>query len=412
MFIAFCASASAQRMNIQNALNALRNNEYDKAIEYIEMAGQNPSTSDDPKTWVTMGDIYLKIQADPNETDKEAYKKAAEAYLKAAELRSSYERAKVTQNLMSFAYNYYNEAVKLYNDKQLNEAYEAARKTVEIHQLEEGKRFSNPGFDTVASQARVLMAYSAYNNGDFEQAIPILKELVNDPINQSANFYILLASSYAKQNQENQFLATIEEGLKKYPDNMNLRNEELNYYIRSNRLTELIDKLKLAMEANPSNAEYPYNLGKVYLEMAFPNSGTDGAEAAEKPAQFDEYISQAKTYYQQALALDPENPGYLYEAGVLYYNQASEIDGEMAKLGISEADNRKYNELAKERNALFEKAEPYFTKVVAIIEPKLAEATNDDKFVMESALQALRQMYVRLDKMDKANEMKTKLDQI
>lgn len=403
--------ASAQRMNIQNAINALRNNEYDEAIEYIEMAEVNPSTADDPKTWVTKGDIYIKIQADQDQNKPEAYQKAAAAYMKAAELKSNYERAKVTQNLLSAAYNYYNDAVRSYNEKDLEKAYSLAKGTLDIYQMEEGKRFSNPGFDTVASQARVLMAYSAFNSEDYNKAIPVLQKLVEDPISQSANFYILLASSYARQNQDDAFLKTIEEGLAKYPDNVNLRNEELNYYIRNNRQADLIEKLKKAMEAEPSNAEYAYNLGKVYLEMAFPNAGSQGEDSA-RPAEFDSYIKEAETHYSKALSLDPNNPGYQYEAGVLYYNQASEIDGQMVQLGTSEAENKKYNELAKQRNALFDKAEPYFLKVVSLLEPRLAEATNDDKFVMESALKALSQMYARQDKLEKAQEMKNKLDNL
>src|SRR5690606_2410282 len=135
-----------------------------------------------PETWVAMGDIYIKIQADESQNNKEAYKKAAEAYKKAAELKSSYERAKVTQNLLSVAYNYYNDAVRHYNDKELDKAYESAKGTLDIYSMEGGKRFSSPGFDTVASQARVLMAYSAFNSEDYQKAIPILRELIEDPI--------------------------------------------------------------------------------------------------------------------------------------------------------------------------------------------------------------------------------------
>ncbi len=410
-FMIMGTMVSAQRMNVQNALNSLRNNEYDKAVEYIDMAATNPATAEDPKTWVTMGDIYIKIQADESQNNKEAYKKAAEAYKKAAELKSSYERAKVTQNLLSVAYNYYNDAVRHYNDKELDKAYESAKGTLDIYSMEGGKRFSSPGFDTVASQARVLMAYSAFNSEDYQKAIPILRELIEDPISQSANFYILLATAYSRQNQEDRFLQTIEQGLAKYPDNMNLRNEELNYYIRNNRQADLIEKLKLALEADPSNAEYAYNLGKVYLEMAFPNAGKEDGESS-RPQEFDQYIQEAEKYYKKALSLSPDNPGYQYEAGVLYYNQASELDGQMVQLGTSEADNLKYNELAKERNALFEKAEPYFVQVVNLLEPRFSEATHDDKFVMESALKALRQMYARQDKLDKAKEIKEKLDQL
>src|SRR5690606_30995545 len=119
---------------------------------------------------------------DPNENNKDAFKEAAHAYMKAAELKASYERAKVSQNLMSSAYHYYNDAVKQFNDKNLEEAYRSAKGTLDIHNLEDGKRFSNPGFDTVASQARVLMAYSAYNSNDYQKAVPVLKDLLQDPI--------------------------------------------------------------------------------------------------------------------------------------------------------------------------------------------------------------------------------------
>ena len=55
----------AQKQNIQTANDYLRDKDYDKAIEYITLAVNNPDTKDNVKAWFTRGNIYMAMQNEP-----------------------------------------------------------------------------------------------------------------------------------------------------------------------------------------------------------------------------------------------------------------------------------------------------------------------------------------------------------
>jgi len=402
----------AQKKNIQSARNSLKYKEYSEAIKYIDMATSDPSTKDDPKAWVVRGTIYLSMDQDPGYADKGHYKDAIASYMKVIELDPKHEAEAVNSGLIYSAYKSYNSAVVSYNAKKWDEAYESAKLTVDIHDLDGGKRFKNPGFDTVAAGALVIQAYSAFYDSKPDKALPALEALKNNPIEgNNANTYLIIADVYQKKGNQAKELATIEEAKAKFPNNPNVRNEELNFYIRTKQQDKLIKKLEDAVSAEPGNAVYQYNLANAYTNMAFPKK-SDG-KADTPPPNYTELIAKAEKGFEQAIALDPENVGYHYDMGVLFFNQASQVTEQMNEVtGTSAEDDKKYNELKKIREGLFTKAFPHLEKVYTTYEPKLNSLDEDNKFIYKSSIAAMREIYARQNKLDKAAELKKKFDAV
>lgn len=396
----------AQKKNIQSATNSLRNKEYQDAMNFIEQAIKDPTTKEDPKAWLTRAQIYAAMDQDPGYADKGYYKQALESYMKVAELKSTYETEQVNQGLMFGAFKSYNNAVVSYNQKAWNASFDNAKQAVDIYNLEGGKRFAgNKGFDTVAASAMVIQAYSAFYGEQLEQAIPVLEKLKNNPIEGNANVYLIITDAYRKLGMQDKELATIEEAKKRFPNNPNIRNEELNYYIRTKQQDKLIQKLEAAVAEEPGNAIYQYNLANAYTNMAFPKD-------APKPANYDELIAKAEAGFTKAVELDPGNVGYHYDMGVLYFNQASKVTDKMNEVtGTSAEDNKKWSALEAERNALFDKAFPHLEVVYTTYEPKVKELDADNKFMYQSALSAMREIYARQNKLDKASELKKKFEE-
>ena len=176
----------------------------------------------------------------------------------------------------------------------------------------------------------------------------------------------------------------------------------------------MLNKLEEAVTKDANNAELYFNLANIYTGVAFPKD-------APKPANYTQLVSKAEAAYTKALALDANNGGYNYNMGVLYYNQASDINKEInneadltnkAKPGAEKKKHEDaYNELITKRDGIFDKAVPYFDKSVSIFEPKVGSLNADDKFSYQSALTALREIYARKNNMDKSNEMKKKLEE-
>lgn len=411
MAAAIAVSAQAQKKNIQTASNKLRHKEYDEAIKYIDMALENPTTKDDPKAWFVKGSIYMNMQQDPGYEKDMPYKKAVDAYTKVVELDEKYEKDQVRQSLKFGAYQYYNEAVKAYSAKQWTAAYDLAKGTADIYNLKGGEYFKGDGsFDTVAAGALVIQAYSAFYDNKADIALPVLEELKNNPIEGNSNIYLIITDVYRKKGDLAKELATIEEAKTKYPNDKNIRNEELNYYIRTKQQDKLMQKLEEAVASDPNNPIYQYNLANAYTNMAFPKK--EDGETAPKPEKFDEYIAKAEAGFKKAIEMDSDNVGYQYDMGVLYFNQASEVTEQMNQItGTTAEDDAKYEALKKERDAHFANAFPYLEKVYNTLEPKVSELDADNKFIYQSAIVAMREIYARQNQLEKAKELKKKLQE-
>lgn len=399
-------NADAQKKNIQSASNSLRNKEYKEAVDFIEQAIGDPTTKDDPKTWFIRAQIYSAMDQDPGYADKSYYKQALESYLKVVELKPTYETEQVNQGLLFGAFKSYNNSVVAYNKKQWDDAFNSAKITADVYSLQDGKRFAgNKGFDTVAASAMVIEAYSAFYGEQIEKALPVLEKLKDNPIEGNANVYLIIVDAYRKLGKQDKELAIIEEARKRFPNNPNVKNEELNYYMRTNQQDKLMQKLEAAVAEEPGNAMYQYNLANAYTNMAFPKEGA-------KPANFKELIAKAEAGFTKALEIEPDNLGYHYDMGVLYFNQAQALTEQMNSIsGTSAEDNKKWEALNAQRNVFFDKAFPHLEKIYATLEPRQKDLDTDNKFIYQSSLAAMSQIYALQNKMDKVAEIKKKIEE-
>ena len=93
--LSMTATVNAQEENIQAAVSSLSNNEFEKAIEFIDLAAEHPTTKSDPKTWFTMGNIYIEMQQYEKYKNDPRIVKALDSYIKLAKLFPEYETDKV-----------------------------------------------------------------------------------------------------------------------------------------------------------------------------------------------------------------------------------------------------------------------------------------------------------------------------
>lgn len=397
--------AKAQRVNIQSASNSLRNKEYKDAVTYIERAVTDPSTISDPKAWFIRGQVYLSMDQDPGYADKGYYKEAIKSFQKVIELKPNYEQEQVMQGVLYGTFKSYNNSVIAYNAKKWDEAYENAEAVVNLYEAGRKMFAAHKNVDTIAAGALVIQAYSAFYGSQIDKAIPVLEKLKTNPIEGNADVYMIIADAYGKKGDQQKQLATIEEARAKYPTNTNIRNEELNFYIRTGQQDKLIQKLEAAVAAEPQNAAYQHNLANAYTNMAFPK--TSEGKPAPQPANFSELVGKAEAGFSKAISLAPDNIGYHYDMGVLVFNQATKIVEQM-----NDADDKKYAELEKVRDEYFAKAMPHFEAVEKGLEPMAKSLDNDNKFMYKSSLTAMREIFARQNKLDKSAELKKKIESI
>lgn len=399
--------AVAQNAAVQSAKNYAKEKDFENAKKYIDQALEDPSTKDKPKTWNAKGDIYLQMMEDPNyqKQTPPPFVEAAKAYMKVVDIDPDYEREEMDMKLLNIAQNFYNFGLDAYKAASYENSYQLFSGVTKIHELERGKRFkANKGFDTIAVHAREMMAYSALYQKKYDDARKEFELLKANPISKNPSVYISLSDIYSNQNKRDEQLKVLTEGRALYPNDANLRNEEINFYIATERIADLTKKLEEAIAQEPNNAELQHTLANIYNTMANPKEGA-------KPANAKELLAKAEAGYKKAIEISPNNAEYNFNFSVLYYMQAYEIVQQMNKLTESAEDMKKYNAWSKEKDELFKTALPYAEKAYTILSPKESELKGKDLEVYKSTVTELFELYAKLNMADKAKEFQKKKDE-
>lgn len=374
---------------------------YQKAKAAIDQAVRDESTKENAKAWFTRAAVYVGMQDNVELSESDPYKEGAEALKKAIELDKKYDKDPQAINLLAnSAFFYYNEGIQTYNNSKYSEAYKLFDEGISLVGPDKDKRFILlPVIDTIRAQSKMYMGFTSYYSGAYDQSIPLLKEAKASPyLDREANVYLVLAQAYEQQGKTAEQVALLKEGKAKFPNDKNIANAELNYYIKSGKQEEMTAKLEEAIAKDPENPDLVFNLGIIYEGMVKNN-----------PAEASVFSEKAEAAYKKALALAPDNANYHYQYGALYYNKAAELNGVMNDLGVGKADQLKYNELLKERDGLFAKALPLLEKGKDLYSAKEKNLSGEEKSFYRQSLEALSKIYSIQDRLDEAGAVKKKL---
>jgi Tfp pilus assembly protein PilF len=406
-------AAFAQKSQIRTANNYLGEQNYEKAKAAIEEAVTSDDTKDDPYAWFVRGMVYLTMQQQPANEGKELYNEAGKSFKKAIALQSDYKKEDVNNKLFAVAIYNYNTALGAYDKQDWNKAYQSFGEVVDIANLEDGKRFSGKNwlkFDTMAHQSSLYQGYAAYYGQRYDDALPLLVKAKNDPIAKAYNIYLMLADIYESKKDDANLMATLAEGKKEFPDEKAIANRELNMYIKAGKSEELVSKLQEAIKGDPNNPDLLFTLAVAYDNMANPKDAK-GNDLA-KPTNYAELFTKAEDAYKSALQA-ADKPEVNYNMGALYFNRAVVINEQMnAITGTSTDELKKYDGLKAQREEWFNKALPYFEKVVTVYDPQAASLKGEDKNTYMSAIVAAKEIYAKQNKLEKASDYKKKLEAV
>ncbi|KAA5536311.1 hypothetical protein F0919_01185 [Taibaiella lutea] len=389
---------------------------YAKAKEAIDLAVTNPDTKDKPETWLTKAGIYIGMQENPNLNADEPYKEGIAALNKAIELNPKLSTdEKVVNLLVNAAFHSFNDGVKTYNQSHYSDAYGLFKQSKTLLGEDKDKRFQAvPVVDTIRAQAVMYMGFNAYYssneqgadvNGKLDEAVKNLSQVKSSAYLSEPSIYLVLAQAYEKKGDKANQSATIAEGLSKFPNDKNLQALDLNLAISSGTQNEAITKMEDAINKDPKNADLYMNLGILNYNIAYPKDGSSNPKAAE-------YGAKAEAAYKKAVELAPDNGTYNFQLGSYYYNNASRILTVMNGLGTSKADQAKYDQLDKDKNAEFVKALPYLEKTRDIFSPKKDKLTKEQMTEYVNSLTGLKEIYARTEQTDKLAETRKLLKEV
>ncbi|RZK12134.1 MAG: tetratricopeptide repeat protein [Flavobacterium sp.] len=158
------------------------------------------------------------------------------------------------------------------------------------------------------------------------------------------------------------------------PDDSSLLLSEADLYLKTNDMEAYKNAINQVLEKDPNNVDLVFNLGVI------SNNNKD-PKGAEK-------------YYLRAIEINPNYANAYFNLSALKIDESQVLLEQMNKLGTSAADNKKYDALKKQRDAILQVVVSHLEKTISLDDKNTAAKTT------------LVSVYNALEMNDKAKALK------
>lgn len=205
---------------------------------------------------------------------------------------------------------------------------------------------------------------ATYLSGDHENAVPLVEQALDANFTLDGELYCIFYEMAKAANQLEKGKAKVEAVVAKFPSQKCLVNALVDYYItKGEDPSQAMTYVDKAIALDPNNASMYFIKGVIL----------------DKLGKADE----AEAIYMKTLELDPKNTDTYYNLAVLHYNQG--VNSNNASLEI------KYNtENAPKIAALEQESKDHFHKAIPFLEQILTIQPDH-----EEAKSLLKQLYIR-----------------
>jgi len=402
--------AMAQNKNVVSAINYLNYYAKDKNVDdlieakkYIDEAANNEETKAKVKTWAKRSEIYGALNSCKDEKVKALGINFLEEKFKSYQQVIALSTDKTTDaykdanaGLKGCASEYFNKGGAFYNTKDYSSALNSFETSIMINKDLLQKT------DTTGIYYAALCAGLSGNTVKakqyYKQAID-LKYGVAYNESEGVRPYGALAEIYRVEKNDAEYFNIVQVGRKMFPNNKDLLNMEMNYYINNGKLNEAATSIDEAIAKDPTNKMNYLNKGILYDNLANPKEG----KVDEK--KYDEYFNKAVDATKKAVELDPNFFDALFQLGALYFNKGVR-QNEFANTitGISAAELKKFEAESKKTDEIFKLSLPYFEKCETL--------GNTDKASLKALYLSMQQIYNRMEQPEKGKAMKEKAEKL
>jgi len=369
LMISSMVAFSQSKPKIEKAKILLDKNEIAEAKTIIDEAIVYEKTMDKVKTWYYRGLIYeaIYVSEDPaiQGLSEDPFSESAKAYMKVKEMENESGTYYIfaDQRITSLYSTAFNAAAEAYQNEEYEKAIENFNRVKMV--------FPN---DTTAW---MYAGYAANQMDNVELALENFEYLADNKM-ADVNVHRNIIYMYrAVVKDTSKAITAAEKARTQFPDDHDLKQDEISLLIISKRIDQAKDKLTAAIENDPDDAILYYEMGYIY-------------DASDK-------IDEAIEWYKKSVEKDPEFFDALYNLGVDYYNKGAEIlrKAQDMDLDTYQKEGKKVEEQA---NEVFNVALPYFERA--------HEVKPDDILTLET----LQTLYSLMKKYDKVNEVTEKLE--
>jgi tetratricopeptide (TPR) repeat protein len=261
---------------------------------------------------------------------------------------------------LNVAQYYSNKGMKLYSASDFKGAAESFKKVSEI---------------LPADTTFILNTIAAYSRARDTSGIIESYQKLNQ-FTKKPQYYYYIATLQKSKKDSLGYRKTLDSGLKAFPKDNSLVVEDLNYTLSHEKGSGKIAKIKKAIDLDPSNTSLYVVMGSAYEQLKKPDS--------------------AIITYKIAVLKDPSSFEANFNLGAIYFNQAAATIAAANKLPANKV--KEYDAAVVKFKKQLEEAKPYLEKANSINPKDL------------STLRSLREIYTRNNQLDKAKEVKAKMD--
>ncbi|AFU70245.1 PEP-CTERM system TPR-repeat lipoprotein [Psychroflexus torquis ATCC 700755] len=402
----------SQRGEIRDAESAVEDNNFKEALAQLDIA--KPLLADEKDKWViryhltkakTHGNLAEKKSGDDLISDMDIALQSLESVLS---MESENEEAlayqnKLRQTMVQTAIDGQNNGDFDIAEKLLYKTYELDRNDTVMLYYAASAAVNGKIYDKALDHYQKLLDIGF--NGATEQFVATNIESGEEEIFESKNMRdIAIKTSefknpskkmtpaltgeiaknitliYIQEDQPDKALSAIKKAKEENPEDMSLLQAEADLYYRIGKIDKYDEVMKQVVKMDPENPLLYYNLGVASEQLGDKKS--------------------AKEYYLQTIELDPEMVNAYINLAALTLSKEKDIVEEMNSLGNSRADNKKYQELNKQKKQFYKDALPYLEKA-SELNPK-----NMD------ALKTKLNIYYQLEMSDKAKVLQEKINSL
>lgn len=395
--------SQAQTLNVQSAAQDMKKGYLDKAKTEIDAACEHESTKNDAKTWYYAGLIYSQIGADISTNKKSKFNKLADdptsvyhtwlesalaAAMRCKELDTDNEYADRNNQVLRFVGNeYYTRAVAAYNEERNYD------KSITLCE-ESIKVFNASGDRKFAMDAYYLAGLAANNLHNTEAVLKYFKPLVRTRTDKK-EVYRTLFELYKSQKDTAEAVKLAKSYTKNCPTDFNSSLMMAEAYLLSGNVESGRQEIDKAINLSKDNPAVYIGLLSAAAGILVETQDYDGAQAK----------------YEESLSLRPNQFEANFGLGSMIYNRG--VDKLDAANAVPIDDESGLSDkLNEESKVFFRQSIQYFNAAIAYIDGLDESAKPAQRVNLYNCLNALKQIYVRLEMYDELKPINARLTQI
>jgi len=352
--------------------------DFAKAEELINQALTNPETKDQAETWNVAGFIqkrrsekemenaYLRKPYDTLQVYNSALN-MCQYYFKCDELaqipnekgkiKNKYRKANSSAilgergNLINGGIQYYNMYLDGENKDYGNKALQFFGTYVDIAGSPMFAENEVVKADTLMPQIAYYAAMVATRLEDYPAVLKYAPYAKDDKeVGKYAMEFI--SSALKAQGDTAKWVASLQEGVQKYPDHQFFFGNLIDYYSNNNKYDEAMKFADDMLAKDPNNTFYLYVKGYLYHNQY--SMLKDQKKDAEAAAALDKAIE----FYNKTVEIDPNYAEAYSNLGLVYCLQAQDF----SEKATTDVNDPKYKQDQETLKAFYEKAKPNYEK--------------------------------------------------